>query len=132
MPPVEESLKELEEKLNEALDLLEKKDVIQASEKLYWIAERVIKKLAEIHNLPEHEEASRIGRWTTRLLENAAKKLKEKYGEEFYHWWETAYDILHIRGFHEGMLTVEEVRENTSVIEQMLNTLKREMILSSS
>ena len=128
MSSLKESLEEIEERFREALSILDKKDPVQASEKLYWVAETVIKKLAEIHNLPEYEKASQIGRWTTKLLENAVKRLRESYGEEFYQWWTTAYEILHIRGFHEGMLDVEEVKEKAATIEEMLNTLKREVI----
>ncbi|MFP3280383.1 MAG: PaREP1 family protein, partial [Vulcanisaeta sp.] len=67
---------ELAEKyLEEAKDYINKKDAVQASEKMYKVVEECIKALAETLNTPETQEARKNGRWFTWLLGSAARSV---------------------------------------------------------
>ena len=44
------------------------KDTVQASEKLYKVAEEAVKALAIALNLDEAKKTAEIGRWTAQLL----------------------------------------------------------------
>jgi len=101
---------ELKKRFREALELLEKGDAVQASEKLYKVAEDAVKILSEINRIPEYEKVRRGGTWWTKLLDRAAKRLGNVYGEEVLDAWTTAYE-LYQKGFHEEQLTVEDVLE---------------------
>jgi len=119
-------VEELKQRLREALELIEKKDAVQAAEKLYKVAENAVKILAEINRLPEYETARKEGTWWTRLLERAAEKLRDIYGEEVLDAWNTAYKF-HRLGFHEEQLTVEEVSRGVYKIEDLIRIVEREM-----
>ncbi len=117
---VEVRLELAERFMREARECLEKGDAVQASEKLYKVAEECIKALAVKYGIPEALEARREGRWWTKLLSRAAKTLSRKLGEPVINCgWCIAYD-LHVWGFHEASLSVDHVRESLPHIEELL------------
>ncbi len=103
---------------NEGVKLSEKGDVVQSSEKLYKAIEESIKALAIAKGLDEVKEAENKGRWTTSLLDKAALKL----GEEISRAWEAAF-FLHINGFHEATITVDEVTSRIPLIKKVIDSL---------
>ncbi len=106
--------------LDEAKMYLGKGDPVQASERLYKVAEECIKALAIKYNIPGAEEALKEGRWWTRLLSRAAKTLTTRLNEQIINTaWCVAYD-LHVWGFHEAALTVDHVKVSLPHIEQLL------------
>ncbi len=111
---------ELAERLvAEAENLLEKKrDAVQASEKLYRAAEESIKAAAEAL------EARKKGRWTLRLLDNAAARLAQLVDTRIYDDWDHAY-FLHVEGFHEARLGPEQVKRRVRYIVELLELAKR-------
>ncbi len=115
----------------EAVSYLEKGDSVQASEKLYKVAEDCVKALAEVEGIREYTEAVRSGGWWTKLLQRAAARLSELYGEELRLAWDAAYK-LHIEGFHEGRLTINDVKEEAPKIEELLRIVKGELIARAS
>ena len=110
----------------EATSFLERGDAVQASEKLYKVAEDCVKSLAQLHNLPEHVEAVKEGGWWTKLLNRAAGRLAKLYGEEFRRAWGLAYE-LHQRGFHEESMSVEDVKEAAPLIEELMELTMAEL-----
>ena len=119
-------VEELKKRLREALEFLEKGDAVQTSEKLYKVAEDAVKILSKINRIPEYEKARREGTWWTKLLDRAAKRLKNIYGEELLDAWTTAYE-LHQKGFHEEQLSVEDVLERAYKIEDLIRIVEREV-----
>ena len=99
--------------------------MIQSSEKIYKGAEECIKLLAEKEKLPEYDEAMREGRWWSKLITKAAsnlvKKLKESKIEEA---WKSAF-YLHIWGFHEYAIGVEEVARSASSVKWLFNYTRK-------
>ena len=67
------------------------RDPVQASEKLYKAAEEAVKALAKVFNLPQVDEAEKIGVWTAELLFKAVNTLAKKFGEDIRSWWHTAW-----------------------------------------
>ncbi|MGC8999161.1 MAG: PaREP1 family protein [Candidatus Bathyarchaeia archaeon] len=110
-----ERVKLIERLLSEADGFLERGDAVQSSEKLYKAAEECIKTLAERLNLKEVKEAEEKGRWTVTLLEKAVGKLTEKLGMDVEIGWDAA-NYLHIWGFHETKLDVEDVKRRLPII----------------
>jgi len=106
--------------LNEAEDYVRRNDPVQASERAYKAAGEVVKALAEIHNLPEHQEALREGRWYTYMLFTASSKLSERVGEWVSLGWNTAYS-LHVWGFHEAKLSTGDVEVALKVVKRMVD-----------
>ena len=114
-----------EQLLVEARRLLEeKRDPIQASEKLYKAAEELIKAMAEALGLPEAIEARKKGRWTLRLLDNAAARLAHLIDARIYDDWDHAY-FLHVEGFHEARLGIEQVERRARYIVELLELAKK-------
>ncbi len=106
--------------MQEAREYLEKGNAVQASEKLYKVAEECVKALATKFNIPEAQEAHREGKWWTKLLSKAAKTLTTKLNEPTINrGWSIAYD-LHVWGFHEAALTIDQVKASLPDIEQLL------------
>ena len=105
--------------MGEARRLLGEGDVVQASEKLYKVAEECIKALAEALGLEEAEEARRRGRWTLGLLDRAAGRLAELVDRRVYDDWNHAY-FLHVEGFHEARLSAEQVEKRMRFVEELL------------
>lgn len=112
-------LKLAEKAFREAENHLSKGDSVQASEKLYKVAEECIKAMAEALGLDEAREARRRGRWTLRLLDVAAAKLAEKLGRRVYDDWSHAY-FLHVEGFHEARLSIDQVKARARYVEELL------------
>ncbi len=114
-----------EKYLQEAREYLERGDPVQASEKLYKVAEECIKVLAVKFSIPELEEARREGRWWTKLLSRAAKTLSARLGDPTINrGWCVAYD-LHVWGFHEAALSIDHVRTSLQEIEQLLEKTRQ-------
>lgn len=110
----------------EAIEYLKKGDSMQAAEKLYKVAENAIKILSEVNRIPEYEKARQEGTWWTKLLDKAAKRLRDIYGEELLDAWTTAYKF-HQKGFHEEQLAMEEIEEEAYKIEDLLRIAEKEV-----
>ena len=110
-------LNELWKWFREALEHMRKGDAVQASEKLYKVAEDCVKILAELNRVPGYE---------AKLLDKVVKSLRSIYGEEILDAWTAAYR-LHQRGFREEMLTVEDVAEEAHKIESMPKLVDEEV-----
>lgn len=113
----------------EAEDYLKKGDPVQASEKAYKVAEEVVKALAEKFNLPEHQKAKSEGRWYTHLLVSASSKLSQKVGDWVLSGWDAGYS-LHVWGFHEAKLAVDDVVPRVEKVRKMLE--ESEKLLTGS
>jgi hypothetical protein len=107
--------------INEADELLEKGDVVLASEKYYKAAEEAIKLLVKTLNLTNIlEKVAKQKVWDSRLLLDAARMISQ----EIYNIWKNAW-YLHVYGFHEMKLSDKEVKlisSNIHRIEDILNT----------
>ena len=114
--------------LDEARQVIERGDAVQASVKLYKVAEECIKAMAEALNLSEACEARSKGRWTLKLLDTVAEKLAKKVDKRVYDDWSHAY-FLHVEGFHEARLTIDRVKARARYVEELLeiarNTITR-------
>lgn len=114
----------IEKFLVEGRDYINRGDPIQASEKLYKTVEECIKLLADKYMLPEYVEAEREGRWWSRLLAKAARRLARESGEaRIKDAWAGAYD-LHVWGFHEHSLSIEDVNQEIPYVEWLVNYTK--------
>ncbi|BCU69777.1 PaREP1 family protein [Stygiolobus caldivivus] len=104
--------------LQEADELLEKGDIVQASEKYYKAVEEAIKALSRKYNLGVLKRL-RHGRWSSGLLFDAVNELgSDELKEVWYIAWE-----LHVDGFHEMVLTGERLRLVRDKIKKILNYL---------
>ena len=100
---------------------LDKGDPMQASEKFYKVVEECIKLLAKKHKLPEHEEAIKEGRWWSKLLTRAARRLaRESKQSMIEDAWARAFD-LHVWGFHERVLEVEDVEQDVRHLQWLID-----------
>jgi hypothetical protein len=115
---------ELTEKfLAEGRELIDK-DPVQASEKLYKAAEEAVKALAKLFNLPQVEEAEKIGKWRADLLYKAVTVLSTKLGDEIRSLWRTAW-FFHVEGFHEARLENFHVAADYKDVENLVNLAKK-------
>ncbi len=134
MDPREEALVHLElaeHFFEEAREYIEKGDAVQASEKLYKVAEECIKALAKRFEVPELKEVRRRGKWDTWLLGMAATSLAEMLSEEQVRMaWSIAYDI-HVWGFHEAKYGLREVKHALPHIEWLLRYTKEKLSTDS-
>ncbi len=119
-------VKELWEKIKEALDYIRKGDPVQASEKLYKVAEDAIKILAQTNRLPEWEKAQKEDNWWTKLLDRAAERLRTIYGEEVGEAWTIAYRFR-MEGCHEESLTVDEIIRGVHKIVDLVKLVEKEL-----
>jgi hypothetical protein len=103
--------------LIEAEEYLARGDAVQSSEKLYKAAEECVKALSERLSLPEVKDAE--GRWTVTLLERAVRKLSDKFGVDVQLGWDAA-NHLHVWGFHEAKLEVEDVKARIPLIRRLI------------
>ncbi|NPB01057.1 MAG: superfamily I DNA and RNA helicase and helicaseubunit [Crenarchaeota archaeon] len=111
--------------LEEAKQYLEKGDPVQASEKLYKVVEECIKALAESLDVPEAGKAREFGRWFAWLLDKAARRISKILNEEkIFATWTRAYD-LHVWGFHEAKLDIEDVRLDLPYVEWLLEYTRK-------
>ncbi|MCD6456275.1 MAG: PaREP1 family protein [Methanophagales archaeon] len=106
----------------DAKGCIEKEDAVQASEKLYKASEEALKVLAERFALREYVEAERKGRWSVALLFRAVRKLSE-INPAIINFWDHAW-TLHVEGFHEARLTIEDVKEREKFIEELVKIAK--------
>ena len=98
---------------------------MQASEKLYKAAEEAVKAIATALKLPEAEEATKKGRWTTGLLESTVVNIMKRLElDELYHWWDSAYK-LHVDSFHEAKLRSDDVKLRLRDVEVLVNLAKK-------
>ena len=104
--------------LEEADQLLEKGDVVQASEKYYKAAEEAVKLLAKSRGLRVVREVEARRLWDTRLLFEAANTISER----LYRVWRDAL-YLHVMGFHEMKLNLDEVRRSSISIHELVEIL---------
>ena len=107
----------------EGVEVLER-DPVQASEKLYKVAEECVKALAK--HLRLEEVLSRVkarGRWTVTDLERVVGEVAGKIDERFITWWDSA-NYLHVWGFHEAKLDVKSVKMRMPHVESMLRRTK--------
>ena len=105
--------------LEEGKSYIESEDVVQASEKLYKAAEETIKSLAQSYADGIWKEVKEKGRWTSPLLFKAVRQIAEKLGGELRNYWDTAW-TLHVEGFHEARLDIDDVKERVENIEKLL------------
>ena len=110
---------EVERYLDEGRKYVEQGDPVQASEKLYKAAEEAVKLLAKRFALPECEGAESRGGWTATLLFSAVRGLSEKVNPQVANWWHAAW-LLHVEGFHEARLSIEEVGFRVKFIEELV------------
>lgn len=121
---LKEDIEFIEKTLAEGKEYISKGEPVQASEKLYKAVEESIKLLAQKQGLPEYEEAQREGRWWSRLLSRAARRLTRELGEErIVNAWTHAFD-LHTWGFHECSLKVEDVEQDIPHVGWLVNYVK--------
>jgi hypothetical protein len=109
--------------LEEGKRYIDKGDPVQASEKLYKASEEAVKELARKFDLPEYKEAEEKGRWTTPLLFSAVRSLRKKVNPDIIHWWAQAW-VLHVEGFHEARLNIEEVKARVEFVEKLVELSK--------
>jgi hypothetical protein len=110
--------------VKESKEYIAKGDAMQASEKLYKAVEECIKLLAEKHKLPKYAEAGKDGRRSSYLLVWAARKLASDLKKnEIEDTWARAFNI-HVWGFHEGKLDVEDIKPDVPYMEWLVDFVK--------
>jgi hypothetical protein len=109
--------------LNEADELLEKGDVVQASEKYYKAAEEAIKLLVKTLNLTNIlEKVKEEGYWSLSLLHDAILQISEKLTNEVYEYWKSAIIILTANLSRDVLtLEVENVRKLVKLADKVAN-----------
>jgi len=124
MQDIQDPVELIEVCLQKAKQYLANKDPMQASEKLYKVAEEAIKYLAEQTDITEFKTAQKKGMWSTGLLNSAPPKLSEKLGrKEIAEGW-THASYLHVQGFHENRLGVAEVKYALPYIEKLVDYVR--------
>ena len=119
-----EAIVDIPKFLEEGKEYIAKGDAVQASEKLYKAVGESIKVLAKRYKLPEYERAEEDGRWRSYRLVQAAGRLAEDLKKrEIEDAWARAFNI-HVWGFHEGKLGVEEIKRNVPYVEWLVNFVK--------
>ena len=114
-------------KLAEAGKCVAREDAVQASEKLYKAAEEAVKELAFRFKLSKSKEARRKGRWTATLLFRAVRRLSERVERvnlEILNWWAQAW-FLHVEGFHEARLEIEEVKVRVGSVRELVSVVEK-------
>ncbi|MGC8570734.1 PaREP1 family protein [Caldivirga sp.] len=104
---------------NEGLGLVDRGDVVQASEKLYKSVEEAVKALAIAKDIDDVKEALNKGRWTVNILDSAARRL----GDAVWRAWTEAY-FLHVNGFHEVRIDINAVKARVPIIQVLINEIK--------
>jgi hypothetical protein len=109
--------------LNEADELLEKGDVVQASEKYYKAAKEAIKLLVKTLNLTNIlEKVKEEGYWSLSLLHDAVLQISEKLTNEVYEYWKSAIIILTANLSRDVLtLEVENVRKLVKLADKVAN-----------
>ena len=116
---ISERIRLIEALFSETLKFIERGDPIESSEKLYKAAEECIKSLAEKLSLEEAKAAEERGRWTVTLLEKAVGELTDKFGIDIENGWDAA-NHLHVWGFHEIKLDLEDVKRRIPKIRRLI------------
>jgi hypothetical protein len=116
---ISERIRLIEALFSEALKFIERGDPIESSEKFYKAAEECIKSLAEKLSLEEAKAAEERGRWTVTLLEKAVGELTDKFGIDIENGWDAA-NHLHVWGFHEIKLDLEDVKRRIPKIRRLI------------
>jgi len=111
--------------LEEANEYVGKGDPIQASEKLYKVAEEALKSLSAKYAVDISEEASKRGRWNTNMLFMAVEAIAGKLGGNVRRCWNTAW-TLHVEGFHEATLDMAYVARNIEDIQELVKIAEKE------
>jgi hypothetical protein len=106
--------------LAEAEECLAKGDAVRSSERLCKAAEERIGALAERLNLKEVREAEEKGGWTVMLLGKAVGRLVDRLGADVGLGWAGA-NYLHVWGFHEAKLDVEDVKRRIPIIRRLVD-----------
>jgi len=119
---------ELAEKyLNEAKKYIDRRDPVQASEKMYKAVEEALKVLAIIYKMPEYKKALKEGRWWIQLLGKTARRLTKILNEpRIESTWAIAYD-LHVWGLHEAKYEINEVKDDIAHIEWIVKYAKEKI-----
>ncbi|MCY0860145.1 MAG: PaREP1 family protein [Sulfolobaceae archaeon] len=107
--------------MKEADDLLDKGDIIQASEKYYKAAEEAIKILAIRNSLNTLVKVKRLNHWTSKLYFKAVEELRKAYSDINISWisaW-----LLHIEGFHEARLSKDQVKLLKENVKKLIDLL---------
>jgi hypothetical protein len=122
---VAEARLELAERyLAEGKELVDR-DPVQASEKLYKVAEECVKALAIHYNLEDIlGNVEKRGRWTVTDLEKVVEEISRRVDELFISFWDHAW-ALHVWGFHEAKLDSESIKIRVKYIESMLEKTRR-------
>jgi hypothetical protein len=120
---ISKHLEFVEKFLVEGRELIDR-DLVQASEKLYKVAEEVVKVLVITLNLEEARKAIEKGRWLAELLFDVVDTISIKLGEDVRRLWHTAW-FLHVEGFHEAKLRKEHVFVRYRDIEALVNLAKK-------
>jgi hypothetical protein len=117
---VAEARLELAERyLAEGKELVDR-DPVQASEKLYKVAEECVKALAIHYNLEDIlRNVEKRGKWTVTDLEKVVEEISRRVDELFISLWDHAW-ALHVWGFHEAKLGSESIKMRIKYIESML------------
>jgi hypothetical protein len=72
----------------------------------------------------EAEEAEERGRWTVTLLERAVRKLTDKMSVDVQLGWDAA-NHLHVWGFHEAKLELEDVKGRIPLIRRLVELTEK-------
>ena len=110
--------------LVEAKEYMGKGNTAQASEKAYRAAEECVKALAEKFNTPEYQRAVKEGRWYTYWLGSVVIRLRKTLGDWISTGWTSAY-YLHVWGFHENKITLDEVISYIDDVERMVKEAEK-------
>lgn len=111
--------------LDEAKAYVEKGDAIQTSEKLYKAVEECIMVLAHQLNVPEAARAREYGRWFAWLLDKAVRRIARILNEyRVKSVWDAAYS-LHVWGFHEAKLDIDDIETDIPQIEWLRDYTKK-------
>lgn len=110
--------------LQRAKEYLQANDPMQASEKLYKTAELSIKLLAEKYGLSEFKTYQKNGVWSVGLLSTSATNLSNKLGKkEIAEAWAMAFHV-HVQGFHENRLRLDDVKYAVPYIEKVVKYVR--------
>jgi hypothetical protein len=109
--------------LAEGKELVDR-DPVQASEKLYKVAEECVKALAIHYNEDILRNVEKRGKWTVTDLEKVVEEISRRVDELFISFWDHAW-ALHVWGFHEAKLDSESVKMRIKYIESMLEKTRK-------
>ncbi|WP_338602319.1 PaREP1 family protein [Sulfolobus tengchongensis] len=105
----------------EADELLSKGDVVQASEKYYKAAEEALKLIAVKLNMTDIlEKVKKRRRWDSVYLFEVAKRVSLEVWEIWLSSW-----TLHVYGFHEMKLKIQDVKEKGNKVKNIVYFINR-------